>query len=167
MERFLSPYRDWSPPSFDVRGLSLPGMQDWLVCPCIQTRDSKLLTRSNFEAQADALAVVAEADNDMEFHTFGHWGPGWIEIVLVRPGSKAAEVAGGLAAALSAYPILDEAKHSSMEWDEINDFWFDMGIGARHSFIQYAVESGRIEAQSMFALRRLDSEVYEYIRSDM
>lgn len=112
----LKTYREWSPTAFDARGLALAERQDWLVCPVMKTRDSDALERSNFDAFERIIAAQSGTD-DHETHRFGHWGPGWFEIILVRPGSPAHKEAAELACALASYPVLDDALHYEYEHD--------------------------------------------------
>lgn len=124
MDSTLQRYAEFQPTGFDAKGLNARRMGsendedrgDWLVCPVSQTRDSEddPLTASNWAAQLKALGGEGA---DVEIHRFGHWGPGWFEIVIVRPGSPAEAEAEGLAAALEDYPLLDEEDHSRREYE--------------------------------------------------
>lgn len=127
----MKKYKDWSPSRFDARGLNLPDRQEWLVAPVIQTRDSGPLERSNFrvvrldleKVQAEDGDPSAPDEPDVEVHRFGHWGPGWFEIILVRPGSPAAKKAEEWEAALSDYPVASEEDFSKEEWEEAVEVW--------------------------------------------
>lgn len=120
----LPTLRQTRPTPFDRSPADFRACEDrgaWLVCPCSQTRDSDALERSNFEAQASTLAVADPSGEDYEVHRFGHWGPGWYEIAIVRPDSKAHRAAREIAAALASYPVLDDDAFSQLEWDEAID----------------------------------------------
>lgn len=69
------------------------------------------------ERTCDFLARLETAleASDFETHRFGHWGPGWIEIIVVRPGSACHREAQAIAAAVSDYPVLDEHDYSERE----------------------------------------------------
>lgn len=121
----LLKYSEYRPTRFDTRGLGCDDRQDWLVAPCAQTRDSDCLESSNFATLDHALTEVDPSGDDHETHRFGHWGPGWIEIILVRPGSKAAGVAQECADALVDYPVLDDDDFSERETEEANHVWAD------------------------------------------
>lgn len=122
-------YSSHSPTPFDhnlrIRLESSEGIDvnDWQIAPCSQTRDSDTLTRANFKAQDAALKSEDPEGNDHQLHRFGHWGPGWYEIVLVRPGSPCAVEAARLADALAGYPSLNDDLLSEMEWSEACDAW--------------------------------------------
>lgn len=62
----LTPYRDWSPTSLDIRGLNCKDQQNWLVAPVILTRDSDALERSNWQAFLDILAEQNISEDDYE-----------------------------------------------------------------------------------------------------
>ena len=81
----LTRYRDWSPTAFDPKGLNGEenNVSGWLVMPVSRTRDTGPFEESNFHTCVDMLG--GESDY-VEVHRFGHWGPGWIEIILVDPG---------------------------------------------------------------------------------
>lgn len=126
----LKRYRDFRPTGCDAKGLGLEDRQDWFVAPCSRTRDSGVLAESNFTVlrrelereQAEHGSSFTE-EHDYEVHRFGHWGPGWFEIILVRPGSLCAQVAAELACALSDYPILDDEHHAQLEQEEADRIW--------------------------------------------
>lgn len=126
LDDVLEPWSKFRPTGFDVAGLYLGHdgeYQDWLVGPCGQTRDSGVLDKSNFSALLKALAEVDPAANDYQIFRMGHWGPGWYEVVLVRPGSAAAKVAAETACALADYPVLDDEDYSERENEAVAEDW--------------------------------------------
>lgn len=155
----LPVYSEWAPTQFDTKGLGCEDQQDWLVCPVAITRDSGHLELSNWAAQENALEAVSpepgddesmpDTGPDFEIHRFSHWGPGWIEIVLVRPGSACHRVAQELVVALGNYPLLDEDDASEREYGAAYDRWEQCGLRERIRICaKYNV--------SIFAARRLD-----------
>lgn len=121
----LQRYGDWAPTPFDSPQY-LEDRDAWLVAPVILTRDSGPLERSNWETvRRDILA--ADAGEDVETHRFGHWGPGWFEVVLVRPGTPAEAVARDWAARLKDYAVADEEALAREELDEADESWADWG----------------------------------------
>lgn len=112
------PYSQWSPTAHDARGLGLDDKQDWLVVGVMRTRDSGPLDESNFTAVLKALG--GESDT-VEVHRFGHWGPGWFEIVLVHP--QHADAATKLEDALAYYPVLDENDLYEREHEAAWEAW--------------------------------------------
>lgn len=113
----MQTYSKYSPTGFDSSGAFLPDRQEWLVV-------SGPFAESNFAAALDLLGGEGE---DVEVHRFGHWGPGWFEIVIVRPGSKSEEVGNDIEARLEDYPLLDDEDHSKREWEEFLSGWSDYG----------------------------------------
>ena len=107
----------------DPSGAFLPDRQDWLVLGVSQTRDSGALDLSNFETAQRILTDGREDPEDFEIHRFGHWGPGWFEIFLVEPGSRAAELAEEIESDLERYPVLDDEDFSRREWDDFCESW--------------------------------------------
>lgn len=118
----LTRYGDFSPTSFDHAGAFLPDRQDWFVAPVSRNRDSQSLAESNFAAALETLGGESET---VEVHRFGHWGPGWFEIILVHP-SRFAD-AQAIADRLEIYPILDEEDVSAREWEDYCESWDSWG----------------------------------------
>lgn len=112
----LQRYSDYRPTGFDAPGLSRGVMghgddadrSEWLIVPVGRTRDSDAPEVSNFEVAEDWLVNVDPDGSDHERHRFGHWGPGWFEILIVRPGTAAHRKAQEIAVALENYPILED-----------------------------------------------------------
>jgi hypothetical protein len=121
-ETTLTKYRDFRPTAFDARGLGCEDQQDWLVAPCSRTRDSDELVSSNWEAMIASLEEVDPDGDDHDTHTFGHWGPGWFEIALVRPGSAAHTEVERIASALADHPVLDEEDYYRREHDALVEY---------------------------------------------
>jgi hypothetical protein len=164
--------KQWSPTVFDHPIGYFPrmeGMDDWVVLPWIQTRDSGPHARADYDAVVEAMdeactvrwwfwwqgeQVEGESyqTDDYEEHRFGHWGPGWYDCIVVRPGTKAEMVAREIADAYSDYPCVDESRLSEYEWEEASEYWQSMSIGDRIE----AIASGRygLENTSIFAARR-------------
>ena len=111
-------YSEFRPTSFDVPGLSLDDRQNWLVVPVSQTRDSGPFDQSNF---AVALDILGGESDTVEVHRFGHWGPGWFEIIIVDP-ARMADVEG-IEASLESYPVLSDDDFSEREFNEYVETW--------------------------------------------
>lgn len=141
----MIPYSKFQPSAFDRAGLGCPNQQDWLVAPCSTTRDAGYGTRANWEAQLAALAKLPRSEEtpDYEVHRFGHWGPGWFEIVLVRPGSTAASLCQGFEDSLADYPILDEESFSAAEWDEVCEYWTQLRPSERANLLSECRDNPR------------------------
>jgi hypothetical protein len=138
MEHDLPRYRNWSPTQFDCKGLGVEDRQDWYVAPIGHNRDSNTLTESNWQTFDRLLSEVDPDGNDHECHSFSHWGPGWFEIVLVRPGSECERIAAECAATLECYPILDDEHHSNLQAEAEAEHWESWG---RYDFRKALIES--------------------------
>lgn len=117
-------YKDFQPTGFDPKGLALEDKQEWFVVPVSRTRDSGPLAEANFEAALEMLG--GETDN-VEVHRFGHWGPGWFEIIIVNPESPIARTAEEIEESLENYPVLDDDKFSEMEEELKDQSWDSWG----------------------------------------
>jgi hypothetical protein len=103
---------------------------DWFVAPVSRNRDSNVLTESNWQAQIESLTEVSgdESETDeWEIHRFGHWGCGWLEIVIVRPDTAAFRAADDIETALMNYPVLNDEDLSQREWDAAVESWNNWG----------------------------------------
>lgn len=137
-------YSDFVPTAFD-RNIPFRDERDtWFVAPCSQTRDSDALTRANFRALQDMLD---DAGMEYEVHRFGHWGPGWFEILIVKPSDDARAFLEKVAKDLDDYPVLSEEEASAEEAEEAEETWRFAGMRCR---IQYVRDAGL----SIFAARR-------------
>lgn len=117
----MQTYGEFRPTQFDSRGLGLADQQNWLVAPVGQTRDSQSLERANFDATLRCLGGESET---VQVHRFGHWGPGWFEIILIDPSDTAkAQTAQEIEDALSDYPVVDDSLYSEYEWEECAQVW--------------------------------------------
>jgi hypothetical protein len=118
----MQAYKDFAPTGFDAKGLGLPDRQDWLRAPVSRTRDSGALDESNFET---VLADLGGESDTVEVHRFGHWGPGWFEIILCHPSM--ADRLEEWSRALENYPVADESDLSRREWEEAEEGWDNYG----------------------------------------
>ena len=115
-------YGEYAPTPFDQRGLGLPDQQDWLVVVG-RNRDSDVLNKSNFHS---ALRELGGESDTVQIVRFGHWGPGWIELILVDPqDEQRREIAESIEASLADYPILDESDFTERETEEADRIWRD------------------------------------------
>ena len=126
-DTLLRRYAQWAPTNFDCKGAFLHEEEEnygtWYVSPCLQTRDSTALEHANYRAVLDALEGVDPERVDHEERRFGHWGPGWYEIILARPDTAAARALEDCARALADYPVLDDELHSRLELEERDATW--------------------------------------------
>lgn len=115
----MDKYKDFQPTPFDPKGHGLDDKQEWLVFPVTQTRDSDALSRSNFEVSEEEFKKLDPEGTHYENHRFGHWGPGWFEIILIDPNAEKLILRSEeLIRALEEYPILDEEHYYQLEADE-------------------------------------------------
>lgn len=127
----MKTYREFSPTSFDTRGLGLPENQDWLVGPCGTNRDADVLTQANWKALNNELDKIDPDLLDHEVHRFGHWANGWFEIVIIRPNSKCVEFALECESGLANYPVLCENTLADLELESALDWWVIMSLKER------------------------------------
>lgn len=174
----MIPYREFAPTDFDATGLNAhdmgtdedPDRSEWLVAPVGRTRNSDPLAESNFSA---FLGIVGGESDDVEVHRFGHWGPGWFEIILVRPGTKAATEAERAESSLADYPVLDEMDYSARESEANEETWKWMRLRDRVNLIREARARaerwGCAHPPSIFAARRdeVPSDPTGYIRESL
>lgn len=163
MSDILEVYGTHRPTPFDATGdVMLPDRASWYILPVSRTRDSGVLARVNFEVARDTMP--GEEGDGWEVHRFGHWGPGWYEVILIDPDNAAAvAVAEDIAAALAHYPVLDDVQYSEAEEREACETWANMTIRER---IDAWRQRGQRRGASIFSVR---ADVYpewasEYLR---
>lgn len=127
----LQPYREFRPTPFDPAGAFLQDQETWGVAPVAQTRDSGPLDRSNFAALVARLEDADPDGDNYETHSFNHWGPGWFEIIVVRPDTPAYAVAVQAKADLEDYPVLNDDDYSEREWAEVCEAWEALTLSER------------------------------------
>jgi len=147
----------------DGRGAFLDDRQDWFVVGVIRTRDSGCLEESNFQAAEERLGKVGECGEDWENHRFGHWGPGWFEILLVRPGSACEAEGKAIEDALEGYPVLDEVDLSQREIQLAEETWSNMSIGDRVEAIQEHGDGGIFAARREYLPNDPSGSLHEYL----
>lgn len=131
----MQKFSEFQPTTFDCKGLGSDGQENWLVLPCSQTRDSECVDRSNFET---AVSMLGGESDSVQVHHFGHWGPGWFEIIVIDPNDATTlKIAENIESSLADYPVLDEQDLSEKEIENENQCWESFG---RSDFIQ-AIES--------------------------
>lgn len=114
----METFGKFRPTQFDAAGLGTnPENENWLVLPVSRTRDSGALAESNFDA---ALKMLGGESDNVEVHNFGHWGPGWFEIIAINPDCpEILKIAESIESSLENYPVLDESDFSSREHAEL------------------------------------------------
>lgn len=163
MHARLTEYRDFAPTPFDHKGAFLDDeKQNWLLVPVSRTRDSGILSNSNFETAEKMLDDIDPERESFESHSFGHWGPGWFEILIVAPNSRAAAIAQEIGDALENYPVLSDDDYSKREWEGTIESWNASRLDDR-------IEACRNAGISIFAARHDDivpSECYAAFHPD-
>jgi hypothetical protein len=123
---------------------------DWIVA-YVRTRDAEALDRANFDA---LVAMLEEWPDDYATETSGHWAVGYVEFLVVRPGSAAADRMALERERLDGYPVVDDDLYSQYESDERNDIWASFSLRDR-------IDHCRRYHASVFAARaRTADELY-------
>lgn len=91
---------------------------DWLVT-LAQTRDSDQVERSNWRYITSGILLAYPDDAVIE--SMSHWAVGWVEYLLIRPGSPAVKVMSDWADILAIYPIADEEDYEKLVAEEADD----------------------------------------------
>ena len=95
-----------------------------------QHRDSDALERSNWSVITEVM--LRWFPDDAAIERMNHWAVGWIEYLLVRPGTPAVTAAEGWRDRLANYPVADEEHHSMLEYDEEWCVRCDRGMRQEH-----------------------------------
>ena len=118
----MQTFKEYQPTGWDCKGLGSEGQENWFVLPTGQNRDSDCLDRSNFDCAVDILG--GESDN-VVIHRFNHWACGWLEIIVVKPGTPEHETAKKIETDLADYPVLDDNHYYNLEHTEATEVWRD------------------------------------------
>jgi len=129
-------YGEFRPTSLDHH-IPIEDREEWFVAPVSRTRDTGVLKESNFIV---ALDMLGGESAKVEVHRFGHWGPGWFEIILIHPDLQAK--GEEIEAKLEDYPILDE--------DDYSERCFEM---EQRSWSLYGADDCRRALEKEFALK--------------
>ncbi len=103
---------------------------NWLTVAC-QHRDSDILTRSNWRV---ALEMLGGEGEEVVIERLGHWAVGWIEYMLIAPGSSKIQIAETIEKNLADYPVLDDMDYSNLQFERANIFWKQLSCEERHSY---------------------------------
>lgn len=105
-------------------------LNNWLITPFSVHRDSDHLTVSNHET-AVSLMRKAEPEDGDDYRVIrcNHWAVGWVDYLIVRPGSGCANVIAEQMRRYESYPVLDEEDFSRREWEDYYKSWADYGAG--------------------------------------
>ena len=120
MDITMPHYKDWAPTGFDAQGLNADrlGIADHYVL-LGHNRDSDLLSESNWDT---ALRMLGGCGPTVQIHRFRHWGPGWIEIILIDPcDADKVTIAQSISDALECYPVLDDEDFSRRETERATE----------------------------------------------
>jgi hypothetical protein len=104
--------------------------EGWLIA-LSQHRDSDALGRSNWRVIVPPM--LADHPEDAAVESMNHWAVGWIEYLLVRPGTKAAAKAEEWVDKLDSYPVADEMDWGELEWMEEWCVRCDRGTREQHT----------------------------------
>ena len=116
--------KDWDPSSCDSKSNYMGDRSHfhWYVFPLCKTRDSDLLTESNWECITKELQ--ADKVPGCEIHRFGHWACGYYEIILIHPWHKSLlDKAYDIERALYNYPVFSDDHYSQLQWDNQAEQW--------------------------------------------
>ena len=101
----------------------------WLIA-LSQHRDSDTVDRSNWRTIVPLMLTAYPDDAAVE--SASHWAVGWVEYLLVRPGSPAAVEAQRWADRLASYPLADEEDYGELEYAEEWCVRCDRGTREQH-----------------------------------
>lgn len=116
----MQTYSNFKPTQFDHNIPLDPDRSTWYVVPCGTNRDADCGTESNYHS---ALRLLGGESDTVEVLRFGHWACGWFEVIIVKPGTEAYNVAEKIESDLEDYPILDDNDFSDREYTVACETW--------------------------------------------
>lgn len=117
--------------------IEIEDRETWIVAPVSITRDTPSADQSNFYT---ALEMLGGESETVEVHRFGHWGPGWYEIIIVDPLSPQAKILEDIARSLEDYTLLDEDDYSRREHKDMLESWSNYGESDCRKLIESSLE---------------------------
>jgi len=85
-----------------------------------QNRDSDCLQRSNWHSMLKELGGEGKS---VQIINCSHWACGWLEYLIVKPGTTKEKRVQELRDSLEGYPVLDESHYSELEQEEATQTW--------------------------------------------
>lgn len=130
-----------------------------------RNRDSEALVNSNFDEILKMLG--GESDPEVIVTRAGHWGPGWIELILVHETAQdKLAIAQDIINQLNDYPVLNEEDLSEREYTEWNEaFEQEFNYNADSELEEFADESGLVPEEVLDKAKQLarqDDEISQY-----
>jgi hypothetical protein len=114
---------------------------EWLVAFTVH-RDSDVIERSNWDVLTTYMTT--KYPDDVYIERASHWAVGWMDHLLVRPGSPAVDAMVPFIERLKDYPVLDDEHLSMLEADEEWCVRCDRGMAKEHPL----VGCGRFRSES-------------------
>ncbi len=133
----------------------------WLLVPVFQTRDSGPLDKSNF---ANALELLGGESDTVEVHRFGHWGPEWYEIIIVKPGSPQEAIGEDIERSLADYPVLNDEDFSNREYEDFTESWRNWANRDFYKGLWQAFRDTVQEVNAEYAEKLLESAPCELLQ---
>lgn len=119
-----------------------PDRLDWIVGPVGRHRESELIDECNFDVALDRFLQVDPDGVDHEVIRFGHFAVGWIDELITRSGSRCAELAAEMRAALDVYPVLDDDALSERECERESENWDAIISDLRDDVVAWCKQCG-------------------------
>jgi hypothetical protein len=118
-----------------------------------RNRDSNVLEQSNFEAALKLLG--GECEDKVIIIRSGHWGCGWLELLLVHKDDSHVAIAENIHEQLESYPVLNDIDYSDRVYEAVVD-------NIKDSLYQIADIDNIPEAKDLYsALGRMDTDLDE------
>lgn len=129
---------------------------DWIVAPCLITRDSPPLEISNWETMQ---AILDDAGIEYEIHRHAHWGPGWIEICIVEPTEVGIKTLESIIGTLANYPVLNEDDLAEREDEDAIASWSAYG---QYDFVRWLANEFDLHETTVDFLHEADIPMVGY-----
>ena len=102
--------------------------EGWLIALSVN-RDSDAIERSNWSVITEDMARFGD---DQAIERMNHWAVGWVDYLLVNPGSAAVAAALAWRAKLANYPVANDEDYSALEYSEEWCVLCDRGMRSEH-----------------------------------
>lgn len=162
----LETFKEYRPTMFDGKGLGSDETNGhWLVLPFLVNgcTDSYSLEQCNRDVAIEVLEGLDPEQENYSVCRFGHWGPGWFEIIIINPDGPESFLGGldELLHAYSQYPVLSEEKYSEYELETETRDWREH---TRYELVDQLKEYLEGYPLTLEVLELIDSEEFDCLR---
>lgn len=145
-------YGEWCPTPVDPAGIT--GELGTWVLVAYQNRDSSIMDKELYGA---LLSMIEEGegvdDSSFEIINFGHWGFGWVQVLIVEPESKAFECVKSILDADDMEEVAGLCPHFAV-------------VSDLHMYVNHYMESVEDEVSPQLTIAEIKERIKNYLYTE-